>query len=320
MSPLRAGARAWLLALVAWSQAGCGGPPPTLASVSAASPAGYITAEEAVGWGELPADAVLSYGPASRQVAELRTPEGDGPHPVAVVLHGGCWTSLADQGYMDAVAVALTEAGWATWNLEFRSIDEEGGAWPGIFRDVGAGIDHLREVADVHRLDLDRVAAVGHSSGGHLALWAAARHRIPSGSVLHTPDPLRLRAVVGLAAMADLEHYHALGIDWDDGCGDAATQLLGGVPPPDAPERVAQASPSALQPSGVPQLLLTGADDRAVPPTIGETYAAQARAAGAEVEHHIVDRAAHFELVAPWTGAWATVWRLVEPFLQEVRR
>ena len=317
MIALRAGL---LGAVTVLGLAGCGSPSRTEASVSEASPSGYITAEEAVGWEELPADAVVPYGPHPKQFAELRRPGGEGPHPVAVVLHGGCWTSLADQGYMDAVAVALTEAGWAAWNLEFRSIDEEGGAWPGIFRDVGAGIDHLREAADHHRLDLDRVVAVGHSSGGHLALWAAARHRIPSGRELHTPDPLRLQAVVGLAAMADLEHYHQLGIDWDDGCGDAATQLLGGVAPPDAPEKVAQASPPALQPSGVPQLLLTGSDDRAVPPTIGATYAAQALAAGATVEHHVVDRAAHFELVAPWTEAWAAAWRLMEPFLEEVRR
>jgi len=301
--------------------AACGAPIPEEPPEAPGSDAGarYIQAEEAVAWPELPADTVLRYGPAEEHRAELRLPEGPGPHPVAVVVHGGCWTSLADHRYMDAVAVALTEAGWATWNLEFRSIDGEGGAWPGIFRDVGAGIDHLRRAARDHPLDPERVVAVGHSSGGHLALWAAARPRLPEGSELHSPDPLPLRAVVGLAAMADLEHYHELDIGWDDGCGDAASQLLGGVAPPDAPERVAQASPAALVAVDVPQLLLTGADDRAVPPVVGERYAAAARAAGAAATHHVLPAAAHFELVAPWTETWAAAWRLMEPFLEPHR-
>lgn len=280
---------------------------------------GYITAEEAVAWEGLPWDARIAYGPDERHFGELRLPPGAGPHPVAVVLHGGCWMSLADHDYMDPVAAALTEAGWATWNLEFRAVDQEGGAWPGIFRDVAAGIDHLREVARDHPLDLERVVAVGHSSGGHLALWAAARARIPEGADLHAPGPLPLHAVVGLAAIADVEHYHGLGIGWDDGCGDAPVRLLGGHAPSDVPERLSQASPAALGPTGVPRLLLTGADDRAVPPEHGEAYVAGAVAGGEEAEHHVLPRSAHFEIVAPWTPAWQEAWALVGPFLDRIR-
>ena len=272
----------------------------------------YITAGEAVAWEGLPYDARIAYGPAERTFGELRLPDGAGPWPVAVVLHGGCWLSIADHDYLDPVARALTDAGWATWNLEFRALDQEGGAWPGLLRDVAAGVDHLRA--------LGRVVTVGHSSGGHLALWAAARGRIPEGALLHDPDPLPVRGVVGLAAMADPLHYHELGIDWDDGCGDAATRLLGGMAPPDAPERLAQASPAALLPLGVPQLLLTGVDDRAVPPVLGETYAERARAAGDEAAHHTVPAAAHFELVAPWTDAWTEAWGHIGPFLERMAR
>lgn len=293
------------------SEAGEGGP--------TASGPGYISAAEAVAWEPRPHDALLRYGPAPQNFGELRLPDGPGPWPVAVVLHGGCWLSIADNDYLDPVAARLTEAGWATWNLEFRALDQDGGAWPGIFHDVAAGVDHLRAVARGHPLDLERVVTVGHSSGGHLALWAAARPRIPAGAELHFGDPLPVKGVVGLAAMADPLHYHELGIDWDAGCGDAATRLLGGVAPPDAPERLAQASPAALLPLGVPQLLLTGKDDAAVPPVIGERYAERARTAGDDARHHVLPDAAHFELVAPWTPAWKRAWARIEPFLDAMR-
>jgi pimeloyl-ACP methyl ester carboxylesterase len=126
--------------------------------------------------------------------------------------------------------------------------------------------------------------------------------------------------VVGLAAIADVEHYHGLGIGWDDGCGDAPVRLLGGHAPLDAPERLSQASPAALGPTGVPRLLLTGADDRAVPPEHGEAYVAGAVAGGEEAEHHVLARSAHFEIVAPWTPAWQEAWALVGPFLDRIQR
>ncbi len=316
------------LLVVTAAGAGCGGGPgadPSRAddrrAGAPAPPTGapYISAGEAVAWAPLPHDALLRYGPAPQHFGELRVPDGPGPFPVAVVLHGGCWLSIADNDYLDPVAARLTEAGWATWNLEFRALDQEGGAWPGLLRDVADGVDHLRVVARDHPLDLERVVTVGHSSGGHLALWAAARPRIPEGTPLHDADPLPVRAVVGLAAMADPLHYHELGIDWDAGCGDAATRLLGGIAPPDAPERLAQASPAALLPLGAPQLLFTGEDDRAVPPVVGQRYAERARAAGDDAEHHVLPGAAHFELVAPWTPAWDRAWQRMGPFLDAVR-
>lgn len=308
-------AAAGTVVLISTLLAGCAGED---APPDGRYPSGYLTAQEVVAREGLPSDARIRYGAAEPQFGELRLPEGEGPWPVVVVIHGGCWLSIADHDYMDPVAASLTAAGWATWNLEMRALDQEGGAWPGIFRDVAAGVDHLRAVARDHPLDLDRVAALGHSSGGHLALWAASRPRIPEGAELHDPDPLPIRGVVGLAAIADLEHYHGLGISWEDGCGDAPTRLLGGTAPPDAPERVAQASPAALLPTGVPHLLVTGVDDPAVPPEHGEAYVAAAAGAGQEATHHRIAGSAHFEIVTPGTEAWARVWAVTEPFLERV--
>lgn len=265
-------------------------------------------------WEGRPYDALVPYGPDPLQYGELRLPTGPGPHPVAVVLHGGCWLSIADNDYMDPVAEALTGAGWATWNLEFRTLDQPGGAWPGIFRDVAAGTDHLRALAGTYPLDLERVVTVGHSSGGHLALWLASRHRIPEGTELSDADPLPIHGVVSLAGIADLNHYHGMRVP---ACGDAPSRLLGGTPPSESP-RTAVASPSALLPTGVPQLLLTGVDDYAVPPAHGDAYAKGAATLGQDATHHVIPGSSHFEIVAPWTEAWTVAWPLIRTFLHRV--
>lgn len=276
----------------------------------------YITAREAIAWASRPYDARISYGPDSLQFGELRLPSGPGPFPVAVVIHGGCWLSIANNDYMDRVAERLTRAGWATWNLEFHRIDEPGGAWPGIFKDVAAGTDHLRAVAVDHPLDLDHVVTVGHSSGGHLALWLASRNRIPPGAELHDADPLPIHGVVSLAGIADLVQYEEMHVP---ACGDTPSQLLGGESPVTSP-RTAQASPAALMPNGVPELLITGDDDYAVPPAHGEAYVALAASRGQEAVHHVIAHSSHFEIVAPESRPWQDAWVFIEPFLDRIRR
>jgi acetyl esterase/lipase len=138
------------------------------------------------------ADARVAYGPGEFQFADLRVPAGAGPFPVAVVIHGGFWRAAYDLTHLGRLCEALRQAGVATWSPEFRRIGHAGGGWPGTFEDVRAGAAYLAKIAGVRRLDLGRVVAVGHSSGGHLALWLGAE------------KPLALRGVVALAAVADL--------------------------------------------------------------------------------------------------------------------
>ena len=124
-------------------------------------------------------DATIPYGADSLQVVDLWCPAGNGPHPVVLMVHGGCWqTEIADRRLMDWVAADLREAGVAVWNIDYRGVDRDGGGYPGTFRDVAAAADRLREEARAHALDLTRMIAAGHSAGGHLALWLAARHRL----------------------------------------------------------------------------------------------------------------------------------------------
>ncbi|MFN8095399.1 MAG: alpha/beta hydrolase [Vicinamibacteria bacterium] len=243
------------------------------------------------------ADATIAYGPAPQQKAELRLPRGKGPHPVVVLIHGGCWEAPWGFDHVRALADALRREGYATWSLEYRRLGDPGGGWPGTLDDVALGADHLRGIAAANALDLDRVVAVGHSAGGQLALWLGGRAARPGSA----DRPLRLRGVVSLAGITDLAAGAAAQV-----CGDAIPRLLGSVPAA-VPERVAAASPIRRLPLGLPQRLVCGARDAIVPIEQARGYEAAARAKGDDVSVTVVDGAGHFELVAPGSVAWAAV-------------
>jgi acetyl esterase/lipase len=257
-------------------------------------------------------DAWVAYGPHPLHFGHLRVPPGRGPHPVAVVVHGGCWRASVDLRSLDGLAEALRAAGWATWSLEFRRLGNEGGGWPGTFLDVAHGADHLRALADRYALDVERVVAVGHSSGGHLALWLAARARLRPGDALRTAGPpLRVRGVIGLGAIVDLRDFAALE---RRACGTSVAALLGGGPD-DVPDRLRQGSPAALLPLGVPQLLVTGAEDGAVPASHVQAYAARARTRGDDVTVVAAPGVSHTGVVVPAAAPWPTVWGPIRAFL-----
>src|SRR5579864_48582 len=140
-----------------------------------------------------PADVRLPYGTDQFQFGDLRLPQSAGPHPVAIVVHGGFWRAQYGLEYAGHLCAALAHAGIATWNLEYRRIGNPGGAWPNTFLDVAQGADYLRVLAEKYPLDLKRVITAGHSAGGHLAVWLAARHRIPAGDPLAPSDLIAIR-------------------------------------------------------------------------------------------------------------------------------
>jgi acetyl esterase/lipase len=251
----------------------------------------------------------LAYGDAPQQFGELWLPRGAGPHPVVLMIHGGCWqASLPGPELLAFQADALRAAGLAVWSISYRRIGHEGGGHPGTFDDVARGTDRLRVLAQRYPLDLKRLVATGHSAGGHLALWAAARPRLPAGSPLKTAAPLPIPAVVAVAGIADLAHASRTRI-----CGASVDQLLGG--PPTA-ATLQDTSPLALLPLRLPQTLMQGAADRIVPPAASEDYRARAAALGDQVDVVTLDEAGHFELIAPWTPAGRQV---VERIVQAVR-
>lgn len=256
-----------------------------------------------------PPDRTLAYGSDANQFGQLFLPQGRGPFPVAVVIHGGCWKKFADLKNTLPMSDALRKAGIATWNIEYRRVDNEGGGWPGTYRDIGSAIDYLRTIAGEYRLDLQHVVLVGHSAGGHLALWAAGRHRLAASSPLHTKDPLPVSAVVDLAGpgrLQTLQPEHLRNV-----CGSVpVTQLLGGEMN-QVPERLRDGSPSEMLPLGVPQVLITGSLDRLIPPAFGEEYVALAKKAGDDAQLTVIEGAGHFEIIAPGTQAWPTIEKAV---------
>jgi acetyl esterase/lipase len=264
----------------------------------------FLTVQDVLSLPAAPPDFRIPYGPAPAQYGELRLPLRPGPHPVAVVIHGGCWLDEYDLATTAPMADELRRAGCATWHLEYRRLDTPGGGWPGTFQDIGAGLDLLRHVAQRHALDLSRVATVGHSAGGHLALWGAARHRVPRGGALWSLNPLRVAGAVCLAGPGDLRRF----IEYQESScgGPVVSRLLGGWPA-EAPDRYRAASPAEMLPLGVRQVLITGEHDPTVPPSLAAGYARAARSSGDSVDEIVVSDAAHFEVIAPGTVAWSAV-------------
>lgn len=242
----------------------------------------------------------IPYGSHDSAFGDLWLPEGSGPHPVVAVIHGGYWRARYGLDYMAHLCHALTHHGYAAWSLEYRRVGNAGGGWPGTFLDIARGADALRDLAPLHALDTGRVVALGHSAGGHLALWLAARPRLSDDAPIAGRDPLPVAGVAALAPVADLRLAH----EWwlSDG---AVVDLLDGSPQ-QVPERYDLASPAALLPLGVPQSLLHAPDDDSVPFEMSRVYVERATAAG-DSARLVATEGGHFALVDPHSDAWPIV-------------
>lgn len=254
-------------------------------------------------------DATISYGADALQQVDVWLPKGKGPFRTVLMVHGGCWTtSIATRDLMNWVADDLRHAGYAVWNIEYRGIDRPGGGYPGTFADVAAAADALSANARRFKLDAGHVVAVGHSAGGHLALWLATRHKLPTANPLRGADPLAIAHVVSLGGLPDLE---AAAADPDQGCGTEAIARLVGPPLPTHPDVYADTSVARLLPLGVPHDLLDGEDDAIIPRRLSSGYADKALRAGDQVSSRFVPDTGHVELVAPETAAWAEAKQLI---------
>lgn len=219
-----------------------------------------------------PADARIAYGSEPLQFGDLRLPAGDGPFPLALVLHGGYWQATYNVIHTGRLCEALTAEGLATWNLEYRSIGVPGGEWPGPRDDLELALAFRDRLPFEHD---GRTLLVGHSAGGQLALWAAKRARLP---------------VLALAPVSDVRDAVAR-----RGPESAPARFM-------APEHFPDGSPLELLPLGVPQIVLHGTADDSVPYEMSERYV---EAAGGEAELVTLEGAGHFELIDPQAHAFA---------------
>ena len=235
---------------------------------------------------------VERYGEAASQFGELWHVTPTSPRPVVVLIHGGFWQDRFGLGLMDPLAEDLVTRGYAVWNIEYRRVGPDGGGWPTTFDDVAAAIDHLTQLGERYELDLERIAFVGHSAGGHLALWAAGREAIPAGEPWAEPAIVP-DLTVGQAPVVDLTRASA-----ENAGGAAVDAFLGG--PVDAyPERFAAATPDPDVSGRL--LIVLGADDRIVAPQwAGGAPAFEA----AQVEVADTD---HFDVIDPAHPSWKVV-------------
>lgn len=248
----------------------------------------------------------IPYGPDPMQVGELSRPLVEGPRPVVVLVHGGYWRVGFTRTAMDELASDLARVGFAAWNLDYRCFGQVGGGWPGTVEDVAAGIDHLAEIAPSRNLDPNRVAVIGHSAGGQLAIWACARAFAPSDAPGASPI-VEPRGVVSLAGVVDLvSSAHSTEPGGGVELRRAIEDFLAATPD-QAPDRYALASPLALVPLGVPQLILHGSLDDRVPLEQSKRYADAAAAAGDQVELVELDGVDHFQVIEATTAWWDQV-------------
>ncbi|MFI2371951.1 alpha/beta hydrolase family protein [Streptomyces sp. NPDC018833] len=257
-------------------------------------------------------DASAAYGEHPDQVVDFYAPRGNRADvPLVVLLHGGAWRAPYDRQHVTPFADFLARRGLAVANVEYRrgrEIPQQrgtgpvAGRWPETFDDVAAALDALPDLARraLPQADPRRTVVTGHSAGGHLALWAAARHVLPTGSPWRLPAPPPLRGVVALAPIADFAH--AVGLDVCDG---AVRQLLGAER--EYEQRAAHTDPAVLLPTGIATVVVQGRTDIVVPQAVSEAFVDAAAKAGETVGLTLLEEVGHFPLIDPAADACAVV-------------
>lgn len=255
--------------------------------------------------------AQLAYGPDSLQFGELWMPEEEKPHTTVIMIHGGCWLRIyPGTELMHLIAEDLSRNGFAVWNIEYRRIGHNGGGYPGTFLDTANAADYIREISVEYNLPLDRVIATGHSAGGHLTGWLAARNKISDESPLYSQDPIDIHGVISLAGINNLESYANYG---SAPCGDQTVEKL--VDIENRQNAYADTSPREMLPLEVPFIEVNAAFDSPVPPFFGYEFIEAAKEAGDSAQHVLLENAGHFEMIHSETDEWSEVRSLFESIL-----
>ncbi|HUS19749.1 MAG TPA: alpha/beta hydrolase [Terriglobales bacterium] len=299
-----------------------------------------MSADDILSRAQPPADARIAYGSDANQFGELRLPvsgqhsgisdnsqhsaisnqekqnqkqerrkaqgqrqaQGQRLHPVVMNIHGGFWRAKYDLLHASHLCAALTRAGVATWNLEYRRVGNPGGAWPGTFEDITNGFRFLKQIAGKYRLDMTRVVVMGHSAGGHLAM-ALAGHQGGHAGTRANGEP-KLRGAVSLAGVVDLQRAWELHLS-----NDAVVEFLGGTPA-QMPDHYREADPMRLTVK-IEQHLIHGVDDDVVPIGISRKYAELKQHEGEKVQLTELPKTGHFEVIDPESGVWPVVEKAV---------
>jgi acetyl esterase/lipase len=233
-------------------------------------------------------DRRIAYGADPNQFLEVRLPGTPGPHPVLLNIHGGFWRSKYDLAHAGHFCEALRQVGFATFNVEYRRVGNNGGGWPGTFADIRAAYRFVRQDYSRFHLDLERLAVAGHSAGGQLALCLAAHET-------------SIHRAISLAGVVDLKKAFAMHLSHN-----AVVEFLGGKPEA-VPDHYREADPTELSIAQARQWLVHGSDDDMVPPQFSRDYVTQKKKAGESVELVQISGAGHFDLINPSSKAFKQV-------------
>ena len=236
-------------------------------------------------------DTTVAYGDDALQVVDVWRPAGAGPHPAVVMIHGGWWqTAIAERDIMNWIAGDLRSHGVGVWNIEYRGVDR-GGGYPGTYLDVGAAADMFAARGGEYGFKTGApVVVIGHSAGGHLALWLARRAGLAKGDALRGNKPLKVDLAISQGGLPDLRAQMTLP---DHGCGNEASVAMAG-PTSDAPE-FARTSPPEMPKGSARELQFNNDLDSIAPPSFGAAYGAEMVTTPGE---------GHAELIAPETVSW----------------
>jgi len=257
-----------------------------------------------------PANERITYGKDPLQFGEIRVPTGDGPFPVAIIIHGGCWSAKLENlpdavvsfELLRPIASALAESGVASWNIEYRRLGNEGGGWPGTYLDIGRATDLLRDIGPRYHLDLNRAVVIGH-----------ARDKLPKNSLLRTDSPLSLKGVIDIDGPPDLETFRA--IEQPMCGGPVVTKFIGGTPA-EFPNRYREGSVTGLLPTGVRQEVLIRAKPAQLSALL-EQYVGAAEKAGDPIRVLTLKGNSHFDGINPRAPDWETVMASVRLLLRD---
>lgn len=246
----------------------------------------------------------IPYGDHPSQFGVLRMPDFTGQSPVVITIHGGFWQSKYDLEENTPLNEDLTRRGYATWNIEYRRVGEDGGGWPGTFIDVIDAVNHLIQLEERFQLDLSRVVILGHSAGGHLALWLASRYNKVQTDEIGNTLLIPIRGVISLAGVLDLRKMWE--IHEEKGMISPVASFVGGSPQ-EVSERYRLASPIELLPLDVEQILIHGELDRHVPVDLSIEYHRRAIEQGDKVRLVVLPKVEHFMVIDPSSSAWKPV-------------
>lgn len=241
-------------------------------------------------------DATVTYGADALQLVDVWRPAGKGPHPAVLMIHGGCWqTAIAERDIMNWIADDLRAHGVGVWNIEYRGVDR-GGGYPGTYQDVAAAADLFAAKRGEYGFRVDTpVVVIGHSAGGHLALWLARRPALARGDALRGDAPLKLDLAISQGGIPDLRAQSGLP---DHPCGAEAAKKM-------ASDQHERTSPPEMPAGAAKEMQFNNVEDRIAPPAFAAAYMVAASGKGVRTDTVITQGEGHVELIAPDSKSWA---------------